>query len=167
MSSLDAPLIVVTASDGSERAGCLVGFHGQSSIEPARFCVWLSKANHTYRIALRATHLGIHFLTGVDLPLAEHFGTLTGDDRDKFTGMEVHTGVGHVPVLHACANRLVVRRTVLVDEGGDHVCVAAEVVSAQSTGPFVPLRLSQASHLEAGHGSEERNGPSTERAHNG
>jgi flavin reductase (DIM6/NTAB) family NADH-FMN oxidoreductase RutF len=165
MSSLDAPLIVVTASDGRERAGCLVGFHVQSSIEPARFCVWLSKANHTYRIALRATHLGIHFLTTGDLALAEHFGTLTGDDGDKFTSVEAHTGVGHVPVLGACANRLIARRTVLVDEGGDHVCMAGEVVSAQSAGPFAPLRLSQASHLEAGHASDEREVPPTERAH--
>jgi flavin reductase (DIM6/NTAB) family NADH-FMN oxidoreductase RutF len=162
--SLDVPLIVVTASDGSERAGCLVGFHVQSSIEPARFCVWLSKANHTYRIALRATHLGIHFLTTAQVPLAEHFGTITGDDRDKFTDVDVHTGMGEVPVLEACANRLIVRRTVLVDEGGDHVCMAAEVVSAHSTGAFVPLRLSQASHLKPGHGSEERHTPPTERA---
>jgi flavin reductase (DIM6/NTAB) family NADH-FMN oxidoreductase RutF len=164
MSSLDTPLIVVTASDGTERAGCLVGFHVQSSIEPARFCVWLSKANHTYRIALRATHLGIHFLTTSDLPLAEHFGTQTGDDCDKFTDVDVHTGAGRVPVLRACPHRLIVRRTVLIDEGGDHVCMAAQVESADSTGSFMPLRLSQACHLEPGHGSEERHAPPTERA---
>lgn len=164
MSSLDTPLIVVTASDGTERAGCLVGFHVQSSIEPQRFCVWLSKANHTYRIALRASHLGIHFLTTTDLPLAEHFGTRTGDDRDKFTDVDVHTGDGQVPVLRACPHRLIVRRTILIDEGGDHVCMAAEVLSAESTGTFEPLRLSQASHLEPGHSSEERHAPPTERA---
>jgi hypothetical protein len=47
-SSLDAALIVVTAAEGRQRAGCLVGFHSQSSIEPWRYCVWLSKANYTY-----------------------------------------------------------------------------------------------------------------------
>jgi flavin reductase (DIM6/NTAB) family NADH-FMN oxidoreductase RutF len=62
MSSLDPPLIVVTTAVGDERGGCLVGFHAQSSIDPGRYCIWLSKANHTYRLALRATHLGIHFL---------------------------------------------------------------------------------------------------------
>jgi hypothetical protein len=30
-SSLDAPLIIVTAAEGQEQAGCLVGFHTQSS----------------------------------------------------------------------------------------------------------------------------------------
>jgi flavin reductase (DIM6/NTAB) family NADH-FMN oxidoreductase RutF len=59
MRSLDPPLIVVTTAVGDERGGCLVGFHAQSSIDPGRYCMWLSKANHTYRLALRSTHLGI------------------------------------------------------------------------------------------------------------
>lgn len=87
MSSLDNPLIVVTTAEGHERAGCLVGFHAQSSISPGRYCVWLSKANHTYRVGLRATHLAVHFLTSGDLALAERFGTLTGDETDKFAGL--------------------------------------------------------------------------------
>jgi flavin reductase (DIM6/NTAB) family NADH-FMN oxidoreductase RutF len=164
MSSVDTPLIVVTASDGTERAGCLVGFHAQSSIDPARFCVWLSKANHTYRVALRATHLGVHFLHAGDLALAERFGTLSGDDVDKFADLEVATGLGHVPVLTACPHRLLSARTVLVDEGGDHVCVAGEVQSARGSGVFEPLRLSHARHLQPGHGNEERPAPPTERA---
>jgi flavin reductase (DIM6/NTAB) family NADH-FMN oxidoreductase RutF len=44
MAALDSPLIVVTAADERERAGCLVEFHVQSSIDPQRYCVWLSKA---------------------------------------------------------------------------------------------------------------------------
>jgi flavin reductase (DIM6/NTAB) family NADH-FMN oxidoreductase RutF len=164
MGSLDPPLIVVTTAVGQERAGCLVGFHAQSSIEPPRYCVWLSKANHTYRVALRSTHLGIHFLSADDLALAQLFGTLTGDDVDKFAELEVQSGPGDVPVLTACQNRLVVRRSALLDEGGDHVCIPAEAVAAHDGGPFEPLRLSMAAHLEPGHGNEERNDPPTERA---
>jgi hypothetical protein len=36
MAALDSPLVVVTTADERERAGCLVEFHGQSSIEPQR-----------------------------------------------------------------------------------------------------------------------------------
>jgi GNAT superfamily N-acetyltransferase len=43
-------------------------------------------------------------------------------------------------------------RTALLDEGGDHVCVVTEPVDVRSGGPFEPLRLSEASHLVAGHG---------------
>lgn len=164
MASLDPPLVVVTTAVDQERAGCLVGFHTQSSIDPARYCIWLSKANHTYRVALRSTQLGIHFLTAQDLQLAEVFGTLTGDTTDKFIGLHVRSGPGGVPVLDDCPHRLVVQRTALLDEGGDHVCIATEPVSAQSAGKFEPLRLSQAAHLVPGHENEERNSPPTERA---
>jgi flavin reductase (DIM6/NTAB) family NADH-FMN oxidoreductase RutF len=163
-SSLDAPLIVVTAADGREQAGCLVGFHTQSSIEPLRYCVWLSKANYTYRVALRSTHLAVHFLTSSDLPLAERFGTLTGDRVDKFAGIRTRPGRGGVPVLEDCPHWLVGERTTLVDDGGDHVCLMTETVAAQTGGRFEPLRLTQAAHLKPGHGNEERPEPPTERA---
>lgn len=164
MTSLDARLAVVTTAVDGERAGCVVGFHSQSSIEPERYSVWLSKANHTYRLALRATHLGVHFLTSDDLDLASHFGELTGDEVDKFADVAVSSGPGGVPVLGDCANWLVLRRTALLDEGGDHVCVAGEVVESHTNGPFTPLLFSQASDLTAGHDAEERNSPPTERA---
>jgi flavin reductase (DIM6/NTAB) family NADH-FMN oxidoreductase RutF len=167
MSSLDTRLVVVTTAVDEERAGCLVGFHAQSSIDPPRYCLWLSKANHTYRVALRATHLGIHFLSSHDLRLAELFGTLTGDDTDKFADLPFEPGAGGVPVLRDVPNWLVVRRIALLDEGGDHVCVVTEPVAAGSGGQFDPLRLSHAEHLEPGHASEERNSPPTQRARSG
>ena len=167
--SLDSPLIVVTAradSEGpeGERAGCLVGFHSQSSVDPVRYSVWLSKANHTYRVALRSTYLGVHFLTDDDLRLAEHFGTKTGDDLDKFAELETEAGPGGVPMLLPCPHRIAVRRTSLLDEGGDHVCIAGELMSAVGGAAFVPLRLSDADHLVPGHEAEERHDPPTERA---
>jgi flavin reductase (DIM6/NTAB) family NADH-FMN oxidoreductase RutF len=164
MRSRDAELIIVTAAEAGERAGCLVGFHSQSSMGPQRYCVWLSKANHTYRVALHATHLAIHFLTTADRGLAERFGTLTGDRADKFAGLAVTPGPGGAPLLAACPNRLTVRPTALLDEGGDHVCVITEPVAAQSGGPFRPLRVSDVGHLVPGHGSTERPDPPTERA---
>jgi flavin reductase (DIM6/NTAB) family NADH-FMN oxidoreductase RutF len=164
MSSLDSQLIVVTTAEAEEQAGCLVGFHAQSSIEPERYCVWLSKANHTYRVALRSTHLAIHFLTSLDLSLAELFGTLTGDSVDKFAGLRVRPGPGGAPVLEHFPNWLVARRIALLDEGGDHVCMVTEPVTVHSGGPFKPLRLSQAAHLVPAHDSEERHSPPTERA---
>jgi flavin reductase (DIM6/NTAB) family NADH-FMN oxidoreductase RutF len=164
MSVLDAPLVVVTAGAAPEPAGCLVGFHAQASIDPPRYCVWLSKANHTYRVALHATHLAVHFLTSADLGLAERFGTLTGDDTDKFAGLAVNPGPGQVPVLADCPHWLAARRGTLLDDGGDHVCLITEPVAVHDGGPFEPLRLSQAAHLQPGHGTRERHSPPTERA---
>jgi flavin reductase (DIM6/NTAB) family NADH-FMN oxidoreductase RutF len=174
MASLDAPMAVVTAATGAatgaaadgERAGCLVGFHAQCSIDPPQHAVWLSKANHTYRVALLADHLGVHLLTDsdADRDLAELFGTLSGDDTDKFAGLDVESGPGGVPVLVGCPHRLVVRRVAVVDVGGDHVCFVTEPVAATSSGRFRPLRLGAVTDLDPGHEAEERPRPRTERA---
>lgn len=56
------------------------------------------------------------------------------------------------------------RRIALLDEGGDHVCVATEPVAVRSTGRLTPLRLSDVQHLQPGQDPEERNDPPTERA---
>src|ERR1700747_139718 len=152
MPALDSPLIFVTTADERERAGCLVEFHGQSSIEPQRYSVWLSKANYTYRAALQSSHRVIHFLTVDDLPLAELFGTKTGDTVDKFASLPVDSGPGGAPVLRRCPNWLPVRRIALLDEGGDHVCLTTEPVAAKTAGPFQPLRGSAGAPPRGGHG---------------
>jgi flavin reductase (DIM6/NTAB) family NADH-FMN oxidoreductase RutF len=162
--SADPAMIVVTAAADGERAGCLVGFHTQSSITPPRYCVWLSKANHTYRIGLRSTHFAVHFLTADDHVTAKAFGSLTGDETDKFAGRTVISGPGDVPLLAELPHRLVGRRLCLLDDGGDHVCFTLEPVSVASAGPFSPLRESQALDITPGHESTDRPAPPTERA---
>ncbi|WP_255355718.1 flavin reductase, partial [Frankia sp. CpI1-P] len=46
VSAISYPMVIVTAAvpDG-ERSGCLVGFHTQCSIEPARYLLCISQAN--------------------------------------------------------------------------------------------------------------------------
>jgi len=156
MASTDPPLIVVTTVAEDERAGCLVGFHAQSSIDPQHYCVWLSKANHTYRVALRAEDFAVHFLTADDLPIAQRFGTLSGEDTDKFAGLDVDVDEHGVPLLTACPNRISLERIAMLDDGSDHVCLTTRVSPAQTTGSFTPLRVSSATRLVPGHGSDER-----------
>ena len=153
--SADPAMVVVTVAHDGRRAGCLVGFHSQCSIEPLRYAVWLSKANHTYRVALPADWLGVHFLTVGDHDLAERFGGETGDDTDKFAGVAWHEGPHGVPLLDRCADRFVGRRITLLDDGGDHVCVVVEPTAVESTGRFAPLRLSGATDIEPGHAADE------------
>jgi flavin reductase (DIM6/NTAB) family NADH-FMN oxidoreductase RutF len=156
MTSVDPPLIVVTTAAEGERAGCLVGFHAQSSITPHHYCLWLSKANHTYVVGLRATHFGVHFLTTDDFTLAERFGTLSGEDTDKFAGLEMELDPHGIPDLTACPNRVSLERLAVLDDGSDHVCLTTRVRAARSERRFVPLRVSRAAHLVPGHSSERR-----------
>lgn len=167
MTQLDAPMVVVTTADEHERAGCLVGFHTQSGMEPDSLSVWLSKANHTFRVAVFAELLAVHFLTADDVELAELFGTVSGDDHDKFARCDWTPGPGGVPLLDGCANRVVGRKQALLDTRTDHVCVVLDPVETRYGGPFTPLRLADVGHLDAGHEATERPEPPTTRAADG
>ena len=148
---LDGAMIVVTASDGAEHGGCLVGFHTQASIEPWRHLVAVSVANHTFRVARRATHLAVHLLTRRHRELAGLFGADTGDRIDKFAHCAWEDGPAGVPILTDAAGWFagrVLDRLDLGDHVGHLIEPVAGVVPA-GTGPL--LTYSDVHGLDAGH----------------
>jgi flavin reductase (DIM6/NTAB) family NADH-FMN oxidoreductase RutF len=128
VNGLDYPMLVVTAEAGGERAGCLVGFATQCSIDPVRFLLCLSRRNHTFRVASRAGALVAHVLGPRDRALAALFGGETGDATDKFARCRWRPGPAG-PVLEACrqwfAGRVLGRFDV-----GDHVAFLVEPFAA-------------------------------------
>ena len=130
---LDYPMMIVTATDGTQRSGCLVGFGAQCSIAPPRFMVWLSKRNHTYRVAQRADVLVVHFpsTAPADVELAELFGTTTGDEVDKFSRCRWSDGPGGAPVLDGVARWFAGSVTERFDSG-DHVAFMLAPVDGRS-----------------------------------
>jgi flavin reductase (DIM6/NTAB) family NADH-FMN oxidoreductase RutF len=162
---LDTAMVVVTTAAGGERAGCLVGFHSQSSIEPRQYAVWLSKANHTYRVALLSEHVAVHPLAEDDHDLAELFGGHTGDVVDKFELCDWEEGPGGVPLLTGTTGgRLVLRRSALIDVGGDHSCLVGDPVLAEPGPAERLLRLRETESIAPGHPVADRPIPSTERS---
>lgn len=151
MTSSDPALVVVTTAAGDERAGCLVGFHAQSSMDPHGYGVWISKANHTFGVAIRASHLAVHFLTADDHELARTFGAQTGDEVDKFEQVPWRRGPQGVPVLTGCDHGLVGRKEAVLDDGGDHVVFTLDPVEVWSREPFTPLRTSDVEDLAPAH----------------
>ncbi|MFI9106074.1 flavin reductase family protein [Streptomyces fildesensis] len=151
---LDYPMYVVTAAAGGERSGCLVGFASQCSLEPVRFVVWLSKANHTRPVAERAAFLGVHVLGRDQLGLAELFGGETGDRVDKFDGVDWSPGRDGVPVL-ADARAWFVGRIEDRADWGDHVGFLLSPVDgdAMTMPRGALLRLSDVLDVTPGHPS--------------
>jgi flavin reductase (DIM6/NTAB) family NADH-FMN oxidoreductase RutF len=134
VATLDYPMFVVcTRAHGTDDppAGCLVGFASQTSIDPPRFLVGLSRLNHTYRIAENAKHLAVHVVSRRDRRLAELFGEQTGDRIDKFDHCDWSPGPAGMPILTAAAAWFVGR---IVDrfDLGDHVGHLLEPVSGMS-----------------------------------
>jgi flavin reductase (DIM6/NTAB) family NADH-FMN oxidoreductase RutF len=149
--ALDYPVFAVTACGAGERAGCLVGFATQSSVNPPiRFVVCISRQNHTQRVASEAEYLAVHVIPADRRDLAELFGSRTGDDTDKFAACRWEPGPGGTPLLTDCPSRFV-GRVVGRFDGGDHEGVVLEVAEAWSSGDVRPLTFHEVRDLEPGH----------------
>lgn len=157
VAAMDSAMVVVTVAVDDERDGCLVGFHGQSSIEPPRYAVWLSVANRTHALAQRATHLAVHLLGEDDHDLAELFGGETGDDVDKLARCGWEPGPSAVPLLTRCPARFVGRIVERASGLGDHDLFVLDLVDAPAAdAPAALLRLSAVGDIDPGHGATER-----------
>ncbi len=150
VAGLDYPMYVVTTAVDGERAGCLVGFATQASIDPPRLLVLVSKANETYRVASRAPVLVVHYLGVYNHQLAELFGEESGDWTDKFDRCAWEEGPSGVPVL-AGVRGWVAGRVLDRLDTGDHVAHLLEPIDAGFGDAGPPLMLQQVRDLDPGH----------------
>ncbi len=149
--SADYPLMVVTvgSSDG-EISGCLAGFVTQCSIQPPRFLVCVSKVNHTYFVAERATGIALHLLGGDQADLASLFGEQTGDTVDKFEHCQWRPGAVGAPILTDCAawlEGLIISRSSV----GDHHALLIRPQAGGSGSHTGLLTLKSAPTFRPGH----------------
>lgn len=148
--TFDSPMFVVTAFDGHERDGCLVGFATQCSINPPRFLVCLSNKNRTTRIAADSRRLVVHALRADQHAFAELFGGETGDQVDKLAQVAWHEGPDGVPVLTGCdwfSGPVIARHSHL----GDHIGFVLEIDTAEQVSDGSRLSLQSAEDVDAGH----------------
>lgn len=149
---LDYPMFVVTTRSGDVRAGCLVGFSSQVSIDPSRFLVGLSKRNHTFRVASHgATHLAVHLLSKPHRDLARLFGSETGDRIDKFSRCRWWEGPEGLPILADAAAWFAGRILDRFDLG-DHVGHLTDPIAGSAPDRFDDLvSFGDVKDLEPGH----------------
>ncbi len=152
MGQLDMPMQIVTAAgpEEGERGGCLVGFASQCSIDPPRFMVWLSKKNHTLKIARRADVLAVHFPTPDQLDVAARFGTRSGDEVDKLATERWHEGPHGVPILDDIRRWFAGRVTERFD-AGDHIAFMLEPIAGSVEIELPQLGFQAVKHLDPGH----------------
>jgi len=143
-------MVIVTAAADGERSGCLVGFATPVSINPERYLACVSKANHTWHVAMAATHLAVHLAPSDDPALAELFGGRTGDEIDKLARCPWSEGPHGTVLLDACADRFVGAVLDRIDLG-DHTGMLLSPVSVQRGEGAPPLRYRAARGIEPGH----------------
>lgn len=151
---VDYPMYVVTARDGDEPSGCLVGFLTQCSILPARLLVCISKENHTAGVASRAGALGVHLLGQHQARLAALFGEHTGDREDKMACARWHPGQTGAPILDECAAWVegTVRQRL---DFGDHIGHLLDPVAGGGGGEAGQLCFTDVRGMQAGHPPDE------------
>ena len=150
LGELDYPMFIVTVASGDERAGCLVGFATQCSIDPPRFLVCLSDKNRTYRVAAEAEAMVVHLVPADAAELATLFGSETGDETDKFEHCDWFEGPAGIPVLDACANWFAGRVVGELD-AGDHRAFVLEPFEAASAADKGAFSFHRARRMEPGH----------------
>jgi flavin reductase (DIM6/NTAB) family NADH-FMN oxidoreductase RutF len=147
---LDYPMFIVTAASGADRAGCLVGFATQTSIEPPRFLVCLSEKNRTTELATEAKTLAVHCVPAEGEDLAQLFGGETGHEVDKFARVAWRAGPDGVPLLEDCPNRFVGRVEASLP-AGDHVAFLLAPVEAEARPGSEEFNFHRAKRIEPGH----------------
>jgi flavin reductase (DIM6/NTAB) family NADH-FMN oxidoreductase RutF len=149
--ALDYPMFIATTAADGGRAGCLVGFATQCSIDPPLFLACISDKNRTYRVLERgASAMVVHVVPRDAHDLVELFGGETGDEADKFDRCSWSEGPEGIPVLDGCrswfAGRIADRIRL-----GDHVGFVLDPFdgAAGYDGPAFPFSLAQ--RVEPGH----------------
>jgi flavin reductase (DIM6/NTAB) family NADH-FMN oxidoreductase RutF len=150
VSAIDYPMYIVTTAVAGERAGCLIGFTTQCSIDPPRFLACLSDKNRTFRVAQRADVLVVHLVPDSEDELARLFGSETGDEIDKFARCEWRPGPGGAPILAACRNWFA-GRVLERWPAGDHWAFLLDPFEAASDPDQHAFEFHRARRFEPGH----------------
>jgi flavin reductase (DIM6/NTAB) family NADH-FMN oxidoreductase RutF len=146
VADLDYPMVVVTVPG----SGCLVGFTTQCSIDPPRYLVFISEANHTHHHALAASSMAVHLLDERDRRIAELFGELTGDEVDKLSLVAWTEGPDGLPIIDDVAGWFAGRVLDRID-GGDHTGFVLEPFAGERRRPIDGLGYQDLKGLDPGH----------------
>lgn len=147
---LNYPMFIVTTTGEGEMSGCLIGFATQCSVHPVRFAAFISKKNHTYGVASKSRALAIHVVPEDGMELAKLFGGETGDEVDKFEGLEWKPGPLGSPVLSGVPNWCEGPIVESLD-AGDHNCFIIEPLHGESEKEVVALSFDTAKVIDPGH----------------
>lgn len=149
VAGLNYSMLLVTTRHDDLRSGCLVGFGTQTSIDPFRYLVCLSRSNATTRVAARAEALVLHQIGAEQQELARLFGAESAEWTDKFGSCRWSDGPLGLPVLDGCPAWLAGRIVEWLDLG-DHAGALFAPVAASRTQPGRGLTFAELAPMEPG-----------------
>ena len=121
-------VITTRAADGSP-VGLTANSFNSVSLDPPMVLWSLAKKSHSLAAFSRCSHWAVHVLAADQEELSGRFAR---SGTDKFSGLEVGSGIGGVPLLAGCAARFQCQST-FQHEGGDHLIFVGEVTAFDRT----------------------------------
>jgi flavin reductase (DIM6/NTAB) family NADH-FMN oxidoreductase RutF len=118
--------------------------------------VWLSKANHTYRLAREARALAVHWLAPRNRDLAVAAGSVSlDDDPQKMRRVRWHPGPEGAPILDDAPGGVVGLIEHRHDDG-DHMCFVLTPVAAWRNDDLHDvLRFTDVRTIDPGHEADD------------
>lgn len=128
----DHALWILTTAEDTERAGILLSTVCSASIAPdtPRVTFGIARQHHTFALFSRTRQATLHLLAADQAPLAWRFGTTSGFQTDKFSGIAVESSLLGNPLLPDTAGYFDCRIEAELDVG-DRVLFLAEVVDGR------------------------------------
>ena len=124
--------VVTTTHDGL-RYGMTASSFSSVSLEPPLILICVGKAAFTHDLLLETRTFGVNILSATQLELGKRFAEKHGDYIDRFSDLDVVTGLTGSPLL-ASALAWLECRTVKAVDAGDHTVFIADVIDSKING---------------------------------
>ena len=124
---------VVTTTHGGLRYGMTASSFSSVSLEPPLILICVGKAAFTHDLILETRTFGVNILSAAQLELGKRFAEKHGDYVDRFSDLNVMTGLLGSPLLTEALAWLECKTTQAVD-AGDHTVFIGEVIDSKING---------------------------------
>lgn len=129
---------VVCSQHGETRHGMTVNSFTSISLDPPHVSITLANWTRTYRLVMQSAIFGVTILSDRQQALADRFAGRTGEDEDRFAGVETFTLVTGAPLIWGGLAQIDCR-TVHTFAMKSSTLIIGEVVAAQSAQETNPL----------------------------
>lgn len=139
---------VITSRSGALQSGLIATYVTRASIvnDRPRLMVGLAKHHWTQDLIAESRSFAAHLITEQHVDWVWRFGTQSGRDFDKLSGLKISSTESAAPILDDAAGWLACRVEDVMD-AGDRIWYLAEIVDASCDEDFAPLTVSRVLEL--------------------
>lgn len=129
---------IITCVDGDSRQGMTVSSFTSVSVDPPAITVSLANSTRSKQAIEMSGFFAINILPKTCQDLADRFAGRSGDQEDRFRGVDVKTGAHRLPIL-VCATAWLVCRVIHTYDFNESTLFVAEVMTCEKVNESAPL----------------------------